>query len=1181
MKEKIEQFSNGIFEYELPLISLSEDNIAITVPVGQVYEGSFTISNSQMRGMKGRVYSSNRCMQLVNTSFDDVENSITYRFDASALKAKARISGEFNIISDIGELSLPFCAETEAPYCMSSMGKIKDMFQFTNLARMDWSDAKKVFRSEDFEQIFPENEEQHKIIYRNLIQSVSTSQALEEFLVTIHKKAAIRLDIDKTQLEYNVSNEKFIDKLTLTKNQWGYAQIRVSTDAPFIQLEQKFLWADRFIGNSHQISFCIDPQLMRYGNNFGHITIKTAYQTLSVTVVCKKKKAERRVSHERKLQILEAGLTDTYLSFRLNRMELSEYLEMTEALVAQLPGPEVNNARELFKTHLAILSGKEELAGELLSDFAKNEAVLKQKSALEYSAYLYLKALHNKDEALVRNAADKIHNVYTSGNQDWRILWFLLYTEQFYEINKKTKLADIREQFIKGCRSPILYYEAVCILNEEPYLLRELTDFEIQSVNYGIKNWILSEEAAKQYTYLAGKQKTFHPLIYSGLVKLYDDFESKEILTAICCMLIKGMKKSEKYFEWYRLGVEAQLRITELYEYYMYTVSDSMQDRLSLPVLLYFIYNSNLNDSRKAFLYAGIVKNKEYNKSIYSSYYKKMEAFTVKMLEAQCINRDMAVLYQEFMNRIVLDEELLSCLSGILYRHELVCNNPNMVNAIVIHKEFGKEELVVLVNQRAQVDIPTDHTELIFEDSFGNRYADTSMYQLTPYLNASEYENHCIGHSMHPMLLIHLFDRYQSLRILNEESVELRKQVFLLEGLSEEYRVNCLLSLIDHYYENFNDEQLELYLSQLDLGQVKPGLRSRYIEIMLIRMLYSRVLPALETYGYEELLINRLVKLCSSWLKTVKAQADSRFMVELCYYVFSHGKYDDEILKYLICFYTGSTREMFLLWQAAQNFELDCHDLEERLITQMLYAQSYIEDSFLVFNNYYKAVSNHILVRAFLTFYAYRYLVHDQVIDPGLFQIMRRELFYEENDVCLLAWLQYNTTNEALSENDLIFTEYNIKRMIKRGIVLPFFLHYKNRINLPDNISDKFIISYHADPKKQVYIHYRLAKNQDQDFVMECMHDSFMGIRTREFILFYHEDLQYYITEESDGEANITESYHISFDSGAYEEEDSNYSQINLMLMSLEMKDDNALLDIMENYAKKEYIISACFQPLM
>jgi hypothetical protein len=1181
LKEKIERFSKGNFEYELPFICLSEEEIRLTVEAGKTYEGSFTISNSDQRPMRGVVYSSFRLLFIENSSFEAAENTIIYRFNASYLKAGEEFRGEISVISDCGEKTLPFYIQIEVPHFMTSLGKIKDLFQFTNLARMDWSEAKKVFRSGDFERIFLSNEERYKFLYRNLIKSISTSQALEEFLIAIHKKAMIQLGIDKTQVEYQVPEEGLADKLILTKNHWGYAEIRVSTDAPFIQLEQKFLWADYFIGNAHQISYVIDPKHLKPGNNFGHIWIKTAYQTLTVDILCKDKKSTtKKASEDRLKQKIEFGLTDNYLSFRLNRIELIQYLEEAEAMLEELPSTEEGERKDLIRTHLAIISGKNKIAEELLAGFANKGMPLRNTSVFEHCAYLYLDALYHKDDITIDYAAQTIRNYYENGYYDWRILWFLLYTDKRYESNKSMKLADIKEQFEAGCHSPILYYEAVCIFNEEPVLLRELTDFETQVLNYGIKNWVLSKETAQQYTYLTNKRKSFDPVLFQGLVKLYDEYATTEILSAICCMLIKGYKRTEKYFEWYRLGVEAQLHITELYEYYMYTICVDVQEPLAQPVLLYFIYNSSLNDKKKAYLYANIIKHKDKNESIYRTYFKRMEVFAAKMLEAHIISEELAVLYQEFLNKNLMSGELSKHLPYVLYRHELICKNLNMVTATVIHKELGVEEVVTLVEGRAQIDIFTSNVEIFLTDSFGNRYVESVDFAVHSFLIPEDYESYCTEFSNNTMLLLHLFDRYQSYFIMSDNAIELRKKVLQIESLVEEYRADCCQTLIEYYYENYNDELLEYYLNQMELHKVRPVQRMKFLEFMVVRGFYNKAIEAFETFGFEGIVINRLVKLCSSWMLTPEADKEQELMVSLCYYVFSNGKYDIAILQYLIRYYNGATREMFKLWQAAMGFELEAHTLEERLLTQMLFAESYLEDSFLVFNQYYKEVTNHRLVQAFMSFYGYKYLLHDHVIHPELFPIMKRELNYEENDICLLAWLKYNVVNKNMSESELIFIEYNLQRLVKKGILLPFFADYRKLVTVPDCILDKCFLTYNTDPRKQVFLHYRLLKQEEQDYITERMPNVFMGIHMKSFMLFYHETLQYYITEEAADAVTITESFHTQYECETPDDDESKYNQINLMLMALEMKDDNTLLDLMENYITKEYMITACFKQI-
>lgn len=1179
MRERIEHFAKGEFEYEIPLLSLSVEEIRITAETGKTLAGTFSICNSLGRPMKGVIYSTHRQIRLEEPNFFGTDCLITYSILGAELKAGEEIQGVFTIVSDCGEQEIPFFIQVEQTCYKTQLGKTKDLFQFAGLARTDPAEAKRVFRDEDFERIFLTNEDRFRSTYRGLLGATFASQAMEEFLIAVHKKQAVRLHIDKTYAQHLVLDESLNAQLVLTREHWGYTEIRISTDVPFIQLEQKILWADRFDGDTHPIAYTIDPNMVGKGKHYGHIWIKTVYQTLVITICCSRNAEHgNSLSSRRLAQRLEFGLIDNYLSFRLNRIDVIHFLEEAEGMIKELPSFVKSSVRELLKIHLAIICGKNSLAEELLKDFDEVKERLKNQSCLEYCGYLYLRALCNKDEITVKNTAARIRNIYENECFDWRILWFLLYTDQRYEKNNTLKLTDIKAQYEAGCRSPILYYEAVCIYNEEPFLLRELSDFEIQVIYFGIKYWFLSKEVIQQYTYLAGKRKTFHPVIYQGLEKLYEEYETNDILSAICCLLIKGMKKSEKYFLWYQRGVETQLRVTELYEYYMYSVSCDRQEPLAPSVILYFIYNnSSLSDRKKAFLFANIIRYKEKNASIFRTYLKKMEVFASKMLEAHIINWDLAVLYKEFFQSNLLSAELLKHLPFVIYRHELNCDNPYITSVIVIHKELGTMDTVPLTNGCAQLNIFTGNAEIFLIDQGGNRYVNSIDYKVTPYLNSEEYEIRCLEYSTNTMLLLHLFYRYQNYRVMSEAAIAIRKQILQLEGITPEYITLCYQSLIEYYYENNHDDLLEFFLNQIDLSKVRPSERSKYIEYMIIRAYYNMALRTLETYGFEEVNLNRLVKFCSGFMLTPEAEQKREIMVVLCYYVFSQNKYDESILRYLVKFFNGTKKEMLQLWQAARNFELNTNALEERILMHLLFTQCAPEESFRIFVEYYKNATNHILIRALLSYYAYQYLIHDLAIWPELFLIMKRELNYEENELCLIAWLKFQRNNHDQTETELLFIEYHINRFVNNGWVLPFFIDYKDKISLPKKMLNKYYITYVANPERQVFLHYRLRNKEQNNEITERMPNIFMGLHVKEFMLFYHEVLQYYITEEYQEQSISTEEIEVTYDCEVLEEVDTKYNQINQMLMALETQDEETLLNRMEDYCKKEYIISSCF----
>jgi len=1172
LKEKIERLAKGIFEYDNPSICLSDNEINITAEAGKIAEGSFVVRSTANRRIKGSVYSTDTYMKPVNPVFDDIENEIKYIFDASHLKAGDHVSGCFIIISDCGECSLNYNIDVEQGYIQTQSGTIANLDQFAALARMDWVEAKRIFRSEDFERNLLDKEQAY--IYRYLLKSVSTSQALEEFLVSIHKKTPILLEIDKTNLEYNAGKDDIVDKLVLTKNIWGYAEIRVSCDAPFIQLEQKYLWADRFIGNTHQVIFTIDVRQLKNGSNYGHIYIKTPLQTFTVNVRCNKS-TEKRLDIRKKRAMAE--LVENYLNFRQNRIELMDYVYKAQTVLKYMPEALTGHMKELIKLHLAILTGKSDFGRFLLGQLSDEEDALRKNSPLEYCVYLYLNALYDKTEEAAKKAVETIRRFYENGFSDWRLLWLLLYTDNRYAGNKADILADIKEQYIKGCRSPIMYYEAVCCYNEEPLLLRELNSFEIQAINYGSKNDMLSPELVRQFTYLAGKKKSFNPVIFYSLERLYDKYKSEDILFAICSSLIKGLKRAEKYFKWFRLGVLSQLKITGLYEYYMYSISNDYMDAIDQPVMFYYIYNSNLNEQKAAFLYANIIRNKTDNENIFRSYAKRMEVFAKKMLERHLINDSLAVLYSEFAGRIMADDAMLEHLPHVIFKHEIKCPNPNMVSVSILYKELDKEETVQLVEGRAQLDIYSDNYEIFFTDGFGNRYTQSVSYILKPYLDPGGFAKYCIERDNHPMLLLYMYDNIKREREPDQDTIKLIERVLELDGLACGFQAECLQTLIKYYAENDDDEKLSACFDRLDLSCLTEEERIRHIELMINRSYYDKALKAIDTFGHEKLSLNMLIKLCSGWLHTYGTEDRQPLMVLLCHYIFAHNKYDDLILAYLVKFYRGSTDVMMSLLKAAKAFELDTYKLAQRLLIQMLFCENRLEDSFSVFCDYYKEANNRLLVRAFLTYHAYRYLVHDYDIADGIFPIMRRELCYEENEICLLAWLKRNAHEKELSETDLKFAGYNIERLVRKGIILPFFMEYKDRLSLPDSLAGKHFITYVSKPGNQVYIHYRIGN--ENEYVTERMPDIFMGIHMKELVLFYNDEVRYYITEEASDGVRTTEEYSIRYECDVTDES-TKYNQINKMLLALEKKFDAELLEMMEKYLKTEYMMRACFRQI-
>ena len=177
------------------------------------------------------------------------------------------------------------------------------------------------------------------------------------------------------------------------------------------------------------------------------------------------------------------------------------------------------------------------------------------------------------------------------------------------------------------CKSPVIYIEAWNIIRANPAMLMKLDLFEQQILHYAVRNDLLKEDVIRQIVYLAQHQRGYSDSLYKILAGCYEKMPDNEILQAICTLLIKGNCRGEKYFAWYRAGVEENLRITRLYEYYMMSISLEYDGPLPKMVLMYFAYQSDLHYEITAYLYAYVYRHREELPDVYVNYTAAMERF--------------------------------------------------------------------------------------------------------------------------------------------------------------------------------------------------------------------------------------------------------------------------------------------------------------------------------------------------------------------------------------------------------------------------------------------------------------------------------------------------------------------------------------------------------------------------
>lgn len=1185
MKQKIEQLARGIFEYQLPEILLSEERLRIAAVAGEMYRGSFIVKNSKGSRMKGVLYSSSRLFVLSEDKFVGEEVTVNFSFSAEYMEPGEKLEGEISIITECGEAVLPFEVTVEPPACRSSIGDIRDMFQFTDLAKTNWAEAEQVFASESFVRLLRYHKGGKLLnLYQQLRLGNEIGCAMEEFLIAIRKKSSVTIQVDKEKLEYTAGEYSFLDKVMIQRSTWGYTELKISTDCDFLQPRHERISSDAFHGNVCEESFVIDSEKLHAGLNCGHLFIESVHQKLSIPVQCYYRvKNERKVIEARRKKQYARDITQNYLRFRLNRISVGKYVsEADNALIGlkNLNGS-LDMGHRLYHLHLLIAENREQQAKADLAELDNMQVRFENEPVL-YAAKVYLAALCEKDADTTEKTTQIIRDLYKRHPEEWMLLWFLLYMDKIYPTSPELRMDEIRRAFYQGARSPVLYYEAVAAWNEKPECLEELSLFEIQMLAFAVKHQALSKEAALRAAYLALQEKEYSKVLLYVMQEAYERFHDQDILAAVCHLLLIGKKYEAKSFGWYMLGVREGLQEEGLMEAYLMVAPDDISIALESSVLNYFAYNNALSDERKSFLYANILTHRNAYASVLPDYEQQIERFTLEQLEKGVITRNMAVLYDEVLPHVALTSEIAARIPEICFYYEIACDSPNMVAVCVAHKELDEEVCVPLHEGHAYIEMFTENAEVLLCDAVGNRYISTVDYGLDKLVHLESLFECCdelVGDSK--KLLLNLAEKAQYSQSNENGSVELRARVTRIPGLNPEYMRDYVKSLIYHHYDNYENEALENYLLQVDLHALAVAERVRVIEYMILSDLFNVALKALDEFGFEGVEVKRLARLCNRLITNADGMEKVDVLVAVCAHVFEAGKHDEVILRYLTDYFYGTTLQMFELWKAARTLELDTLDLEERLLGQMLFAESYISSAKVVFNNYYRSGSNKKLIRAFLSYYAYKYLLNDRLVEQDIFEIMRREIAYEENEVCLLAIMKWYSTLEQMTDAQVTFVDMHLNRFEQRGVILPFFRDFKGSMRIPQNLYDKYYVEYRTDPKKKVMIHYTFeAARGESGYVTEEMTNVCYGIFVKEFVLFSNESLQYYIVEQDGDEEIITESVQVRLSPEQTDGEDTKYYQLNEIIAARDLQDEKTAMKLLDHYIRREYAITQLFRPL-
>ena len=1180
MRDNNNRLARGKFNFEDNKLIVEEGVVTRDAELGVTTSSSFIIKAE--REARGLVYSSDLRVHIIDNEFAGKQNEIRFTVDGRGLKKKDILEGKFTIISDYGEIELPFHFKCVPRFVNTSIGEASNLFHFTNVYQRNSKEALDIFFSPDFKEIFLDNDSKSCNLYDVIKNKEHGLESIEEFLISLKKKRTIEFKLEKNGQIYENLKADIKDSFFIRKNEWGSLKLQISCNDDFIILSKNVITEEDFTGDLCEIEYIIDCSKLHRGKNYTKIKVTAFNVDLEYEIECNKevseaKKEQRIISRAKKDAYRQ--LVMEYLDYRMNLTRKDIFVGHVREILH-----DCNKycSDDLFlKLALAqsFLMTREYEEGSKIIEEVKIKALASINSdPVIYCYYLYINSLYIRSGDYTEKVIKQVTQIYESGAKSWRILWILFYLNTDNEKNRSIRLIRLKEIIKKGCTSPVMYYEALKIFNFHPELFRVVDDFELKVVNFGIRHNAIHEGLAKQIASVIDELKYASNEQIEILKYLYSVHDFDEILCPLVKHLVRaGLDENEnnKYFE---LAILKGFKITRIYEYYISSCNKSLDIRFPKLVLMYFLYDNNMQREDKAFLYGNIVYNKEFYKEEYNWYLQIIENFAKEMLKIGFVNEHMSIIYNEFLTDELINEANCDFVSQLKFIHKIKVDDDKIVGAIVKLKEKTNADFYEIKNKECYIPIYTDDCAIAFLCNDGVIRKEGFLYtvtQLMPDIIKDEqlrnYEISNEGFMINWALVCH------KRGLINPDVIGGYKYIITNPIFDRNYKLQINSWLIKYYASQNEIDNVAAVLDILIKDDLSFQDGIGLMEIMINNKLYDEAFNLGRKYGFSGIRPARLLGLCNAMIAKFDMVANT-WVDYVTTYLFTNRVYNENMLKYMIVNFNGTNEELYKLWKACKKFGLDVTLLSERTLSQMMFSRAHNGRLTEIFVDYYNTNGIKLLVKAYLAYNAFLYVVKGKKSNEVVYRVFEKCI--EEKvgiaDICYVAYLK-----DVARKPDVLQDEYRKKisrialdYLCKKEIYLSFYDALSKYLILPYNIIGSTNFEYVASPDCKCFINYVINGGEEHT---EIMKKTSFGLFTFKLNLFFGDEVKYYYIVDDGKNPYKTQENAMDFDDLMNSSNRGRYDELNDCFASAKLKDYMTLREVMSGYCVEKYVVDSTF----
>lgn len=1119
MKEKIRQLASGTVDLPIPRLELLQPKIEEMIAWGQVYRGDIRVFSGNQVDFRGLIYSDDSRVALLQSSFAGVNAYIPYEVRAEQLDPGTVLEGHFCLVYNGGEKKLPYRFEVRRT--TGTVRRAESLEDFAELARMRPEEARELFDSQEFSRMPLMEDSSVRAIYDGLRRAVNRRNSLEEFLVATGAKERLRLTVDETPRSFVVEDAEYTETIRIEKNTWGQIRIQVQSDNPCVTLSRESLTEKDFEKNVCELSFTVRKDRLHGGKNFARITLTAPLQSFQIDLTLTgRAEPSRSVRRRWERRSEELEFQRTWLGTMEKEGDRKESLEFLQYCWEEMTGDEEPNVRQkLYRVAISLGLGDTDLAAMILEDVSKDVEERRREDTDAYCAYLYLQAQvtesWEKKEQLL-----KILHLYQNQGQETVFLFLLMLSMDEGAADRPTEtLGRIRDYYRDGCRSPFLYLEACRIYNRHPDILKKLEAFEFQTLTFGARQGILTRETARYLTTLAAQERMFRPVFHRLLTLLYDTYQDDEILEAICALLIRGDRRDPENFVWFSRGVERDIRLTRLYDYYLYTVPEEGQQAFPRELVLYFSYNSPRDPESQQLLCLNLLRFYENDRQIMQSYEEQIRTFVRTSILAGTVNGELAHLYSRRLTAEDVDDKTARILPDILRAHEITDTTGRFAEVIVVYGELEEELSVPLRGGRACVPLYSPSCRILFADAAGSRYAgDTGKVRLL-LENTQSIESRCRElYPRHAMLrlaectqiLLHGAETENEIRLLKKE-IEVR-------DIHRQFRRAMTSAIVEYAIHREKPEEEEL-LACVRYSGITPDQRLRLTKLLIDLGQLTEAEVQVRRIGYRDLPVGSLLRLVSLTIQNSLYEKDE-FLVDMCRYLFDRGQCDDILLEYLCTYFNASSREMLPVLRMAHGRKLHIGDMAERLLGQMLFT-GVCDGMDEVFHIYLEqGNTDRLLVHAYFVVKCSGYFPRQETTGEDVFHFVEELLADEAErdkvpEICILALTKFYAGRESLTEEESRLCTSLVDGLYRKGMIFAWMKDLSARVRLPEEIRCREWLEFHGEADLNLELRLRILPEMEEKPALRLvMPQIYPGIYVKSQLLFEGDVMEYEIVRD-------------------------------------------------------------------